>query len=451
MRLSFYGATKTVTGSKYLLRLDTKNVLIDCGLFQGYKELRLRNWDKLPFAPQKIDAVILTHAHIDHTGYLPLLVKNGFKGPIYSTSGTKDLCSILLPDSGHLQEEDAYFANKHGFSKHKKALPLYTKEDAEIVLKQFITVDYNQTRKLFDGTHFSFLQAGHILGASLVKITNGNKTIVFTGDIGRPNDKIMCNPAIIEEADYLVIESTYGDRLHSKEPPTEQLGRIIKETAKRGGMLVIPAFAVGRAQMVLYYIQQLKKQHLIPDLPVYLDSPMATNVTDLLHKHIGDHRLSKQECIDLCNTATYIRTPDESKKLDSNRMPSIIISASGMATGGRILHHLKALASDYRNTILFTGYQAGGTRGDRILRGEHEVKIHGQMVPIRAQIETLSNLSAHADYAEILQWLAHFKSPPKTTFIIHGEENAAQSLKSKIEEKFHWNCIIPDYLQSVDL
>ncbi len=451
MKLSFYGATKTVTGSKYLLNIDSKNILIDCGLFQGYKELRLRNWEKLPFNPRDIDAVILTHAHIDHSGYLPLLAKNGFKGPIYSTYGTKDLCAILLPDSGRIQEEDAFFANKYKFSKHPKALPLYTEQDAKKVLNQFIPIEYNQSQKLFGDSHFSFSQAGHILGASCVKIINRNKSIVFTGDLGRPNDPIMCDPAIIEEADYLVIESTYGDRLHDKESPTEKMGRIIRETAKRGGILVIPAFAVGRAQSLLYYIHELKLRHAIPDLPVFLDSPMATNVTDLLHRYIGEHRLSKQECKEICKTATYINTPAESKTLDTYKMPIIIISASGMATGGRVLHHLKAMAPEHRNTILFSGFQAGGTRGDRILKGEHEVKIHGSMVPIRAHIEYINNASAHADYEEILQWLSHFKKAPKNTFIIHGEEQAALSMKLKIEERFHWHCTVPDYMQTVEL
>lgn len=451
MNIQFLGAVQTVTGSKYLLSFGSKKVLIDCGLFQGYKELRLRNWDKLPIEPSQIDAVILTHAHLDHTGYLPLLVKNGFKGPIYSTAATKDLCAILLPDSGHIQEEDAFFANKYGFSKHKTALPLYTQMEAEKVIKQFVSIDFNKEQQLFEGSSFTFSRAGHILGSAFIRITQGDSSIVFTGDMGRPNDPVMCEPAKIEFADYLVVESTYGNRLHDKEPPLQQLGRIIKETAKRGGSIVIPAFAVGRAQSLLYYIFQLKSKNEIPDLPVFLDSPMATNVTKLLCRYKDEHRLDEQLCKNVCEVAAYVNTPEESKKIDNYRMPSIIVSASGMATGGRVLHHLKAFAPDERNTILFSGYQAGGTRGARMMNGEREIKIHGQIIKVRARVEAISSLSAHADYQEILQWLENFKSPPKHVFITHGELDAATALKTKIEERFHWECSIPDYLNKADL
>lgn len=451
MRIQFLGAAQTVTGSKYLLNVGSKNVLIDCGLFQGYKNLRLRNWDKLPIEPSKIDAVILTHAHLDHTGYLPLLVKNGFTGPIYSTAATKDLCAILLPDSGHIQEEDAFFANKYGYSKHKIALPLYTQQEAEIVIKQFMTKEFDQIHSLFEGSSFTFSRAGHILGSAFIKITQGDSSIVFTGDMGRLHDPVMLEPAKIEFADYLVIESTYGNRLHDKEPPLQQLGRVIKETAKRGGTLVIPAFAVGRAQSLLYYIYQLKSKNEIPNLPVFLDSPMATNVTKLLCHYKDEHRLNEEQCKNACEVATYVNTPEESKRIDNSRMPSIIISASGMATGGRVLHHLKAFAPDERNTILFSGYQAGGTRGARMMNGEREIKIHGQIIQVRAHVEAISSLSAHADYQEILQWLENFKKPPKQVFITHGELDAATALKEKIEEKFHWKCSIPKHLKKVDL
>ncbi len=296
MNIQFLGAAQTVTGSKYLLSLHSKKILIDCGLFQGYKELRLRNWDKLPIEPSQIDAIILTHAHLDHTGYLPLLVKNGFKGPIYSTAATKDLCAILLPDSGHIQEEDAFFANKYGFSKHKQALPLYTQQEAENVIKQFVTKEFDQTHPLFEGSSFTFSRAGHILGSSFIRIAQGDSSIMFTGDMGRSNDPVMCEPAKVEYADYLVIESTYGNRLHDKEPILQQLSRIIKATAKRGGTIVIPAFAVGRAQSLLYYIYQLKSRNEIPDLPVFLDSPMATNVTKLLCRYKDEHRLDEELC-----------------------------------------------------------------------------------------------------------------------------------------------------------
>jgi metallo-beta-lactamase family protein len=450
MQLSFLGATGTVTGSKCLLTLGAKKILVDCGLFQGYKELRLRNWSKLPINPADIDAVILTHAHIDHSGYLPLLVKNGFKGPIYSTLATKELCAILLPDSGYLHEEEAKYANKYGFSKHKPALPLYTKEDAEKVLPQFVPMDFDKTYSLFD-SNLKFLRAGHILGAAFVQIICQNKSIVFTGDIGRPNDPMMRAPEKIQLTDYLVIESTYGDREHDLEPPQNLLSQIINKTAKRAGSILIPAFAIGRALSLLYYLYQLKTSGKIPNLPVFLDSPMAVNATKLLQRHRDEHRLTPEDCDKVCASVTYVNTPEQSKKIDNYRMPIIIISASGMATGGRVLHHLKAFAPDERNTILFTGFQAGGTRGDRMLQGEREIKIHGQMIPVHAQIEAITTLSAHADAKEILNWLANFKKPPKKVFIIHGDPEAAAALKTKIEKKFGWRCVLPHYLQTENL
>lgn len=451
MKLTFLGAAETVTGSKYLLSYGSKNILIDCGLFQGYKELRLKNWQAPPIHPKKVDALILTHAHIDHSGYLPLLMKNGYTGPIYATRGTKDLCSILLPDSGHIQEEDAFRANKYGYSKHKPALPLYTRLEAEKVLEQFFTIDFEDYYEIDQDCQFRFLPAGHILGASIVEIKLKNKKIVFSGDLGRKSDPIMQEPTKIEGADYLIVESTYGNRLHEKTSPYDELKSIISGTAKQGGTLIIPAFAVGRAQIILYYIHQLKINHAIPNLPVFVDSPMATKVTRLLDHYVGEHRLTKKQCKEIGQTATYISTVEESKQIDNSAMPSIIISASGMATGGRVLHHLKAFASDPKNTILFTGYQAGGTRGARMLNGEREIKIHGHMIPINARIESLDNISAHADYEEILNWLSHFKHNPQSVFITHGESQAANSLKDKIEAKFSWHCIIPTYMQTIDL
>lgn len=450
MKLTFLGGTKTVTGSKTLLEFGSKKVLIDCGLFQGYKELRLRNWDPLPIKPSLIDAVILTHAHIDHSGYLPLLVKNGFKGPIYTTAATKDLCSILLPDSGHLQEEDARFANKFGFSKHKPALPLYTQEEAEKVMRQFVPLAFGEHR-LFEESGFLFSPAGHIQGSAFVTFHHENTSLVFSGDIGRAYDPVMCEPTKIAHADYLILESTYGNRLHAKESPMQVLARVITETAKRGGSIIIPAFAVGRVQSILYYLYSLKKKRAIPDIPVYVDSPMATEATRIFCRYPNELRLDKDQCMDICKIATYVHTVEESKRLDMQRLPSIIISASGMATGGRVLHHLKAFAPDRRNTILFSGYQAGGTRGARIIKGEPEVKIHGQFVPIKAQVEVIDSLSAHADYQEILLWLENFKKPPKTVFLNHGEPSSLLALKEKIEERFHWHCVIPEYMSSVKL
>ena len=451
MQITFLGATQTVTGSKYLLTVDSKKILIDCGLFQGYKELRLRNWDTFPINPAEIDAVIITHAHIDHTGYLPLLVKNGFKGKIYTSPGTKALCSILLPDSGYLQEEEARNANKYGYSKHTPALPLYTQPDARESLNYFEAVEFGETRHLFGQFSFEFARAGHIIGASFIKIKNGNTSILFTGDIGRPHDQVMRPPSIIEEADYIVMESTYGDRLHDKTDPLIELKEVINQTAKRGGSIIIPAFAVGRAQSLLYFIYQLKSSGAIADIPVFLDSPMAIDASGILHTYRNDHHLNDEQCYGLCHVAAYTRTTDESKQIDLQKMPKIIISASGMITGGRILHHLKVFAPDHRSTILLTGYQAGGTRGDRLLNGERAIKIHGQFVPVRAQVESMTNISAHADYQEMLDWLSHFKKPPKKLFITHGESNSAESFKQKVEKQFGWQCVVPSYRQIENL
>ncbi|KTD19214.1 MBL fold metallo-hydrolase RNA specificity domain-containing protein [Legionella jordanis] len=452
MQLRFLGATQTVTGSKYLLRINSKNILIDCGLFQGYKELRLRNWAPLPINPAHIDAVLLTHAHIDHSGYLPLLVKQGFKGKIYATPGTKSLCSILLPDSGHLQEEEARLANKYGFSKHKPALPLYSKEEAIKSLEQFESIEYNQAHLLFDDIYFEFHPAGHIIGAAMVQIKNGDRSLLFTGDIGRAHDAVMKAPSPPGEADYLVIESTYGDCLHERREPLEQLAEVINRTIKRGGSIIIPAFAVGRAQSLLYFIYKLKLLNQIPrELPVFLDSPMAIDATKLLQRHKANHHLTEEECRGVCATATYINTADESRQLDLRRTPQIIIAASGMAQGGRILHHLKVFAPNPKHCILFTGYQGGGTRGARILNGEREIKIHGTMVAVNAEVAMLSSVSAHADYQEILDWLKQIKRPPKTIFITHGEAGSSLALKAKIEEQLGFHCIIPSYLQVEEL
>ena len=448
MQITFLGATGTVTGSKYLLSFDDQNILIDCGLFQGHKELRLRNWSPLPFDPKIINAVVLTHAHIDHTGYLPLLVKNGFNGPVYSTPGTKDLCGILLPDSAHIQEQEAKHANEQSYSKHAPALPLYTVKDAENALGLFKAYAYHSLVQLNKDTSFQLIPAGHIIGASFVLIRHRGTSLLFTGDLGRMRDSVMQAPTIIPQADYLVTESTYGDRLHEKDHPKLLLKNIINKTITRGGSVIIPAFAVGRSQTILHYLSELRKENAIPDAPIYLDSPMAINATQILCNHIEDLRLTRTECNELCDVATYIRTAQESIDLDIHKTPKIIISASGMVTGGRILFHLKAYASDARNTILFTGFQADGTRGADILNGERVIKAHGKMIPIQAQVEVIRSASAHADYEEILEWLKHFNLPPRKTFITHGEPEAALSLKHKIETELGWSCIVPQYKQT---
>ncbi|MBL6933295.1 MAG: MBL fold metallo-hydrolase [Rhodospirillales bacterium] len=453
MKLTFLGATKTVTGSKYLLENAGAKILVDCGLFQGLKELRLRNWQKLPVDPASIDGVVLTHAHIDHSGYIPLLVKHGFKGKIYCSGATFDLCTILLPDSGYLQEADAERANRYDYSKHKPALPLYTKKDAEKSLKQFEVVNFGKPQNLKGGLTITLSRSGHILGSSFIKISDGQTSVLFSGDLGRPDDPVMNTPARMEGADFLVLESTYGDRLHAAERPLDKIGKIIRDTAARGGTVIIPAFAVGRTQSILYFINELKKARAIPPaLPVFLDSPMAIDATHLLNRHKNDHRLSKKLCADVCRVAQYVHTAEDSKALDHvNGMPAVIISASGMATGGRVVHHLKHFIGDVRNTILFTGYQAAGTRGARLVQGEDQIRIHGQMWPVRAQVEELHNTSAHADYREILDWLGQFKNAPRKIFITHGEAEAASSLKRKIEDGLNWNAVVPDYLQQVEL
>jgi len=452
INLTFLGAVGTVTGSKYLLEAGDRRFLLDCGLFQGFKQLRLRNWAPLPVNPKNIEAVILTHAHLDHSGYVPLLVKNGFKGHVYATSGTCDLCSVLLSDSGYLQERDAELANRHGYTKHRPATPLYTQHDAEVSMKRFKPVPFEQDLDLGGGLTVRFRPAGHIIGAAMVLITYEGKSILFSGDLGRPGSATMVDPSIVRKADYLVVESTYGNRLHEKSDPESRIAEIVNRVASRGGTVLIPAFAVGRTQTILFHLQQLKAQNRIPqNLPVFLDSPMAINATNIFHAHLGEHRLTKEQCSATCNVATYVRLAEDSKALDHNSMPKIIISASGMATGGRILPHLKNFASDRRNAVLFVGFQAGGTRGDKMTHGADSVKIHGAYIPIHAEVENLHMLSAHADANEIMGWLGHFESPPKRTFVTHGEPAASDALRLRIEEELNWSCSVPEYRDRVTL
>lgn len=451
MEITFLGATGTVTGSKYLITSGSKKVLVDCGLFQGFKQLRLRNRESLPISPAEIDAVILTHAHLDHSGYLPLLVKEGFSGKIYCTTGTRDLCAILLPDSGHIQEEDADHANRHRYSKHAPALPLYTQQDAERSLRHFSPVEFDRDLDIGGGLTMRLLPAGHILGSAFVFLRNGGTSILFSGDLGRPNDLIMKPPTAVHKADYLVVESTYGNRRHDPADPKAALAAVINRTVERGGVILIPSFAVGRTQSVLYYIHLLKSAHAIPDIPVYLNSPMAIEATNIYRRHADEHRLTPSECKAMCGAARFVNSVEESKRLNSLTAPMIAISASGMATGGRVLHHIKAFAPDPRNTILFVGFQAGGTRGEAMVNGAPSVKIHGEYVPVRAEIVAMDHLSAHADYVEIMEWLGHFDGPPRKTFITHGEPASADALRHRIEEQRDWHCRVPDYLERVAL
>ncbi len=451
MKLQFLGATGTVTGSKYLVRHADSSVLVDCGLFQGFKQLRLRNWAALPVAASSIDAVILTHAHIDHSGYLPLLAKQGFKGKVYCSEATHELCSILLPDSGYLQEEEAAYANRHSLSKHHPALPLYTREDAVRCLRQFVPQPFGTDWSPASGLSANLAPSGHMLGSAFVRMDDGSRAILFSGDIGRPNDLILAAPTRVPGADYLVVESTYGNRLHEASDPLIKLGEVINRTAARGGVVVIPAFAVGRAQNLMYCIHLLKERGIIHNLPVYLNSPMAANATRIYHRHRNEHRLTPEQCDAMCHAATIVNTPDESRALNAKHGPMVIIAASGMATGGRVVHHLKAFAPDRRNTILFAGFQAGGTRGATIVGGATSVRIHGQDVPIRAEVASLDNLSAHADAAEIVQWMRGFSTVPRQTFITHGEPVAADAMRQRIERELGWFCRVPEYLESVSL
>jgi metallo-beta-lactamase family protein len=420
-------------------------------LFQGLKQLRLRNWDPPPVQPREVEAILLTHAHIDHTGYLPLFVKRGFAGRVFCTHATRDFCEILLPDSGRLQEEEAEYANRHSFSKHSPALPLYTQRDAEACLPSLSPIDYDHEVQFGDDLSFRFLPAGHILGAAMIAMRRAQVSLLFSGDLGRSADPVIKAPTQVARADYLVVESTYGDRLHDPSDPKLKLAEIINRTSGRGGTVIIPAFAVGRAQQVMYYIHLLKQERAIPDIPVYLNSPMAADVTQLFHRYQGEHRLTRSECEAMSKVAQIVNSVEESKWLNTRSFPMVIISASGMASGGRVLHHLRAFAPEPKNTILFTGFQAAGTRGAAMLAGASSVKIHGQYVPVRAEIAAISNLSAHADYAEILDWLAHFDQPPRRTFITHGEPIAADALRHRIEEQMRWNCRVPDYLEASEL
>jgi len=444
-RITFLGAAGTVTGSKYLVEHDQKRIMVDSGLYQGVKNLRERNWKPLPVDPASIDAVFLTHAHIDHSGYIPALVKNGFKGKVYCTKATYELCKVLLPDAGFLQEEDARFANKHRFSKHSPALPLYTEEDARHSLKRFETVDYYEGARPVKGLDVVFRPAGHILGASSIELNDGCRKLVFSGDLGRFNDQVMQAPEAVYEADYLLVESTYGNRLHSETDVMSQLAEIINKTMERGGTVLMPAFAVGRAQVLLYLIQQLKEQLRIPDVPVYLNSPMAISATEIFYRFHKEHRLDPADCYKIDQGTHFVRSAEESIALVAHKSPAVIISASGMATGGRVLHHLKSLLPGHDNSIVFPGFQAPGTRGDAMVNGAEKIKIHGEYYPVKAEIHHLDSLSAHADSNELMQWLGNFKRPPKMTFITHGEPVAADNLRLRIKDELGWRCKVPEY------
>ncbi|MBR9870491.1 MAG: MBL fold metallo-hydrolase [Gammaproteobacteria bacterium] len=453
MKLRFLGGTGTVTGSRYLLSDENHRLLVDCGMYQGVKTLRRRNWAPFPVDPSTINAVVLTHAHIDHSGYLPALVKNGFKGKIYCTKATHELCKVLLPDAGFLQEEDARYAFKKKFSKHDKPEPLFTEKDAHEALKHFESLHYHETFEPVKGFEVSFTSAGHILGSACVHVHHkgADRTVVFSGDVGRQNDIIMRPPEPLRYADVLVCESTYGDRTHADSDPEGDLEAIISKTAGRGGITLLPAFAVGRAQMLLYVIHKLMEEGRIPEMPVYLNSPMAIKATESFCKYHKEHKLSRDECALVDHKTLFVRSVEESIELDAKRYPCVIVSASGMASGGRVLHHLKTLLPNPRNSIVFAGFQAPGTRGDSLVNGAESVKIHGEYWPVKAEVHNLHSMSAHGDYNEILTWLEQGSLRPDKVYVTHGEALASDIMRKRITEKFGWPAEVPDLFEEVEV
>ncbi len=481
IKLTFLGAARTVTGSKYLVECGGAKVLLDAGLFQGLKELRERNWQDLPLNAIDLDAIVLTHAHLDHCGYLPRLVSQGFRGRVFCTAGTQDLCRIVLPDAGRLQEEDAAFANRHGYSKHAPALPLYTETDAFRAVSQLQPCGYDRTFPVAQGIDIEFINAGHLLGSSFVRMRLNGKTILFGGDLGRFGRPVLPDPTMITATDYLLVESTYGDRVHEHDDDGARLAAVVTQTVERGGKLIIPSFAIGRVEELIYWLRRLEAERRIPVLPVFVDSPMAAaalaryteRIRELdpelapeirddtaphdasAHEAITDRRRQARQERDVCAFCTdrfrVVATVEESKRLTASHAPAIVISSSGMAEGGRVLHHLKAALPNARNTVLFVGYQAAGTRGRRLVDGEKSVKIHGEWVPVAARIERVDSMSAHADSAEILRWLHGFAAAPKTTFIVHGEVTAMQALSARIDRELGWTHRMPEHRETVAL
>ncbi len=459
--LSFFGAVGSVTGSRFLLEVDNQKILVDCGLFQGPKKNRLRNWERFPIAPKSIDRILLTHAHIDHAGYIPRLVKQGFKGPINCTRPTADLCRIMLLDSAHIQEEDAEWANKKGFTKHKPALPLFSTRDAERALSLFEPLHYGEQLNLNDEIRVKFKDAGHLLGSAFIDIRakRGKKMrkIVFSGDMGRPGRALLRDPVQVYDIDYLVLESTYGKRLHKDASFRNEFIRVINESVERGGVLMIPSFAVGRTQTLMYILRQLEEEGVIPSLPVYVDSPMALEALKVYEKRIKDQNLA-------CRTQTIkgkrvfrpgqvhlTGTRKKSQAIADVKSSAIIIASSGMVTAGRILHHFTQRLADKRNTVLFVGYQAEGTRGRAMVEGEPTVKIHGRHIDVNAHMENLTGLSGHADYHEIMAWLTGLNHGPERIFIVHGEQTSSQSLAEKITSHFSWDVTVPELNDTVEL
>jgi metallo-beta-lactamase family protein len=473
--IQFLGAAGTVTGSKHLINTSSDGrgnhgfqVLIDCGMFQGPKEWRERNWQPTPIAAQQIDAVVLTHAHLDHCGWIPRLVKEGFHGPIYATPPTIDLCGILLPDSGHLQEEDAEFYNKHKRSKHDPALPLYTLEEAQACLQYFRPVEFAEMKQLSPELSFRFVHSAHILGASMAEVSltlNGTaRRLLFTGDIGRVRDRniapgkvVHSGPTEHERADVLVMESTYGNRQHPADDPRPKLAEVIRKTVQRGGTVIVPAFAVERTQKFIFMLKELIEAGQIPRIPVYADSPMAIEAVKIFLKHNEEYSDETKQLIGRYGSPlewpgfTFAETPTESKKINESHFPSVIISSSGMVTGGRIQHHLAQRLPDPRNTVIFIGFQAQGTRGLTIKSGAPEVKIYGEIVPIRAEVVAFEQFSDHADPPELLEWLNTFQTKPRTTYLVHGDPDASSKLQDIMRQELGWNVQIAQYMQKAEI
>jgi metallo-beta-lactamase family protein len=463
LSLTFLGAAGTVTGSKHLLEVDGRRLLVDCGLFQGLKELRLRNWEPLPIDPASIEAVILTHAHLDHCGYLPRLVAAGFRGRIFCTPGTKDLCSLVLPDSAHLQEEDAREANRHAFTKHRPALPLYTQVDAARALDRLQPVGYNRPVPVAGPGNIDveFINAGHLLGSAYARVRVGETTILFGGDLGRYGRPVLPDPSLVADADILLVESTYGDRLHEVDDNGDRLAAIVTDTANRGGKLIIPSFAIGRVEEVLYWLKRLEDEKRIPVLPVYVDSPMAVGALQFYSGRLNELDAtpssppmppgSRHVSTFATKRLVMVSSPQQSADLVASRQPSIVISSSGMATGGRVLRHLAATLSSPMNTVLFVGYQAAGTRGRLLTDGAKDVKLLGRVLPVAARVERIDSMSAHADAGEIMRWLSGFAHAPRMTYLVHGEPVALQALAAKIAAERQWPVHIAVHRERVAL
>ncbi len=457
--LTFLGAAGTVTGSKYLLEVKDRRVLVDCGLFQGLKELRQRNWRPLPVPASTIHAVVLTHAHIDHTGFLPRLCAEGFRGRVFCTPGTADLCKLVLPDSGRIAEEDAREANRHGYSKHSPALPLFTEADAFHALMRLQPVGFDRPVPVTEGVTVRFVNSGHLLGSAFVVMTldaDGGREIVFSGDVGRYDRPVLPDPLRVDHADTLLVESTYGDRTHEPDRDGAALAKVVTDTIGRGGKVIIPAFAIGRVEEVIYWLKKLEDEGRIPQVPVFLDSPMAEQAlkyyTGRANELDPDVRMvNGQVSAFMTRRFQVVERGRESADLAASKTPAIVISSSGMATGGRVLGHLKTALPNRHNTILFSGFQAEGTRGRRLVDGEREVKIHGEMVPVAAEIVQLHSMSAHADGDELMRWLRGFSRPPRLTCVVHGEPQAAATFAARVRGELGWTVTVPEYLQAMEL